>query len=71
MEDQFFEPVRNRHGLISCECGAEFRVIPDLEEMMRTIESHAREHQKRETDQRRAVATFVRIQDLLIRQVQK
>ena len=42
---------RFKEGLpiISCECGAEILVVPDLKAMNRAIKAHVAEHRKRET----------------------
>jgi hypothetical protein len=51
---------------IKCECGAELKIVPDLEEMACVIEKHAQKHGKIELDQRNARAIFDHIQDSLI-----
>ncbi len=57
--------------IIVCECGEKILLIPDLDEMVHSIESHASEHAKKETDAEKAQDEYCRIQDLLIEQVFK
>ncbi len=55
--------------LIKCECGAEILLIPNLELMNKSIESHVTEHIKKETDKGKLGAAAERIRVLLITQV--
>ena len=55
--------------IIRCKCGAEFLLIPDLDEMSRTVERHAQSHKEKEHDPLKADVTFAEIQDYLIMQV--
>ncbi len=55
--------------LVVCECGFKLLIVPDLEEMGRSIENHAEEHRKSETDQEKSEAEYCRIEELLTRKV--
>lgn len=55
--------------VIRCKCGAEFLLVPDLDEMSRTVEKHAQSHRERELDPLKAEVTFAEIQDHLIMQI--
>jgi hypothetical protein len=57
--------------IIECECGEKILLVPDLNEMVKSIESHAAVHEKKHTDAQKAKAESCRIQDLLIEQVFK
>ena len=57
--------------IIRCECGVEILLIPDIEEMSKSIQKHAEEHAREETDPEKAQATQCRIENLLISQVLK
>jgi hypothetical protein len=57
--------------IIRCECGATILLIPDLNEMVHSIEAHAAVHEKKETDPKKAKTESCRIQDLLLEQVFK
>ncbi len=59
------------HKIIKCECGSEILLIPDLTEMGRAIESHAKEHQKKAQTAKEAEEIFNHIQDFLLKQVLK
>ncbi len=52
--------------VIVCECGARILLVPDLNEMGRTIEAHAAEHGRLETFQEKAEAECCRIELMLI-----
>ncbi len=54
---------------VSCECGEEILVIPDLNEMARCIETHAIIHMKKEADPEKAKAEHCRIEEQLTRKV--
>jgi hypothetical protein len=60
---------RNKYSLhsICCECGAEILLIPDVKEMGRSIESHAKEHQKKEQNPADGKAAFEYIENFLIK----
>jgi hypothetical protein len=62
---------RNKYSShsILCECGAEILLIPDIKEMGRCIQSHAREHQKKEKDPAAGKAAFEYIENFLIGKV--
>jgi hypothetical protein len=62
---------RNKYSSNSiwCECGAEILLIPDVKEMGRCIESHAKEHQKKEKNPADGKAAFKYIENLLIKKV--
>jgi hypothetical protein len=58
---------RFKEGLpiISCECGAEILVVPDLKAMNRAIKTHVAEHRKKERNTKNNVSTFGKISELL------
>ena len=55
--------------IISCECGKEILLTPNLELMSNLIEAHIAEHTSRESDPSRAEALASRLRDRLIAQV--
>ena len=55
--------------LIVCECGFKLLVVPDLDEMILSIEAHAVTHEKAETDPEKAEAEYCRIEELLTQKV--
>lgn len=55
--------------IIRCECGAEILLIPDIKEMERAINKHAKLHAKKERNTEKAIAVFEQIQDYLVQQV--
>lgn len=55
--------------VVKCKCGAEFLLIPDLNEMSKTVEKHALFHREKEPDHVKAEAVFAEIQDQLIMQI--
>jgi hypothetical protein len=55
--------------LVVCECGFKILVVPDLDEMARSIESHAVTHEKGESDREKAEAERCRIEELLAQRV--
>jgi hypothetical protein len=54
--------------VVRCECGAQIRLLPQVELMGKEIEAHAETHRKNEPDTAKAEALVTRIQDDLIRQ---
>jgi len=54
---------------VFCECGEEILVIPDIDEMVRCIETHAIFHEKKEADPKKAKAEHCRIEEQLTRKV--
>ena len=62
---------RNKYSShsIRCECGAEILLIPDVKEMVRSIESHATEHRKKELNPDKGKAAFEHIENFLVKQV--
>jgi hypothetical protein len=58
---------RFKEGLpiISCKCGAEILVVPDLQAMNRAIKTHASEHRKKERNTKNNVFTPGKISQLL------
>ena len=52
-----------------CECGFEILLIPDLDEMARSIEEHAETHGKKEPDPEKAKAEHKRIEEVLVKKV--
>ena len=55
--------------LVVCECGFKILVVPDLDEMARSIKSHAVTHEKAESDTEKAEAERCRIEELLAQRV--
>jgi hypothetical protein len=55
--------------IVVCECGQEILVIPDLKEMARCIEAHAREHSEKESNHSESEAKFNRIEEQLTQKV--
>lgn len=62
---QVYKLLKKRLPLISCECGAEILVVPDLQAMNRAIKNHAAEHRKRERNAKRNIITYGNIRQLL------
>ncbi len=58
-----------RLPLVVCECGFKILIVPDLDEMVRSIENHAATHEKDETEREKAVAEHCRIEELLTQRV--
>jgi len=58
---------RLKEGLpiISCECGAEILVVPDLQAMNRAIKTHVAEHRKKERNTQKRAVTSGKINQLL------
>ena len=59
------EHLKERLPLISCECGAEILVVPDLQAMNRAIKTHVAQHRKRERTAQSNVITSSKISQLL------
>lgn len=57
--------LKERLPIISCECGTEILVVPDLQAMNRAIKTHVAEHRKRERNAKRNVITSSKISQLL------
>ena len=57
--------------LVVCECGFRILLVPDLDEMTRSIEAHAAAHEINETDPKRAEAEHCRIEELLTQKTLK
>jgi hypothetical protein len=57
--------LKERLPLISCECGAEILVVPDLQAMNRAIKTHVAQHRKRERTAARNSITSSKISQLL------
>jgi SpoU rRNA methylase family enzyme len=55
--------------IIVCECGQEILVIPDLKEMARCIEAHAKSHSEKEKNPCESEAEFNRIEEQLTQKV--
>ena len=52
--------------IVRCECGVELLLIPDLAEMGKVVEEHAKTHKNGGNKPEEAEREFGRIQDLLI-----
>lgn len=62
-------PYGSRLGMIKCECGEKFLLVPDLAVMSRAIEAHVLEHFRKEKDPKRAAIESERIWNVLIASV--
>jgi hypothetical protein len=60
---------RGKLPIITCKCGVEFLLIPDLDEMSLVVEKHAQMHREAESDPEKAEAVYDEIQDHLIMQI--
>ena len=58
-----------RLPLVVCECGFKMLVVPDLAEMVRSIEAHAATREKSESDPEKGEAERCRIEELLTQKV--
>ncbi len=63
------EDIAQKLPTIVCECGARILLVPDLNEMMRSIEAHSAEHGKRISDPENAEAEHCRIEELLAQKI--
>ncbi len=54
---------------VVCDCGFKLIVIPDLDEMARSIEAHATTHSNDEFEPEKAEAEYCRIEELLSNKV--
>jgi hypothetical protein len=61
--------ISRKMPIIVCECGQEILVIPDLKEMTRCIEAHARSHSEKESNPCESEAEFNRIEEQLTQKV--
>jgi hypothetical protein len=57
--------LKKRLPLISCECGAEILLVPDLQAMNRAIKTHVTEHRKKERNIKNNVTPSSKISQLL------
>jgi hypothetical protein len=55
--------------LLTCECGAEILLLPDLRVMNHAIEVHVAEHRRKEEDSSKAAKTASHIRQILIEQL--
>jgi hypothetical protein len=51
--------------IISCECGAEILVVPDLKAMNQAFKTHITEHRKKERNTQKKIAASSKIDELL------
>ncbi len=63
------EDIAQNLPTIVCECGARILLVPDLDEMMRSIEAHSAEHEKLISDPEKAEAEHCRIEGLLAQKI--
>ncbi len=61
--------THRRPRVIMCECGAKILLVPDLDEMAKSIDEHASEHEKREPTGEMGEAEHCRIEELLAQKV--
>ena len=54
---------------VICECGARILLVPDIEEMARSIVVHARRHVRNEVNPKKAEIERCRIEELLTEKV--
>ena len=59
------EHLKEGLPIISCECGAEILVVPDLKAMNRAIKTHVTEHRKKERNSENSRASSGKISQLL------
>ena len=57
--------LKKRLPIISCECGTEILVVPDLKAMNRAIKNHVAEHRKKERNTKNNGITSGNISQLL------
>ena len=57
--------LKERLPLISCECGAQILVVPDLQAMNRAIKTHVTEHRKKTRNTKNNKNTSSKINELL------
>jgi hypothetical protein len=57
--------LKERLPLISCECGTEILVVPDLQAMNRAIKTHVTEHRKKIRNTKNNKTTSSKISKLL------
>jgi hypothetical protein len=57
--------LKERLPIISCECGAEILLVPDLPAMNRAIKTHVTEHRKKTRNTKNNVTTSGKISQLL------
>jgi hypothetical protein len=57
--------LKERLPIISCECGTEILVVPDLQAMNRAIKTHVAEHRKRERTAKKSAVRSSKISQLL------
>jgi len=55
--------------VVSCECGARILLVPDLDEMVRSVEAHASRHGRNEADPKNAEIEHCRIEELLTEKI--
>jgi hypothetical protein len=55
--------------VVVCECGFKILVVPDLAEMVRSIETHAATHKKAQAEPGKAEDEYSRIEELLTQRV--
>ncbi len=54
---------------ITCECGFEILLVPDLNEMVNAVNAHVLEHCRKEKDPKKAVSESARLWNLLAAQI--
>ena len=59
------ERLKEGLPIISCECGAEILVVPDLQAMNRAIKTHIGEHRKKERKTKNNSITTGKISQML------
>ena len=57
--------LKERLPIISCECGTEILLVPDLQAMNRALKTHVAEHRKKERSTKNNVTTSSNISQLL------
>jgi len=56
--------LKKSFPIISCECGAEILVVPDLQAMNRAIKTHVDEHRMKERHSKKNVISSDKISQL-------
>ena len=58
-----------RRSVIRCECGFEIPVIPDMEAVGITIDTHIEEHRRKQKDPAKGEIAAKRVHDYLFRKL--
>jgi hypothetical protein len=69
--DKMTKPKNSGRKLpvVICECGFKMLIVPDLDEMVHCIQTHAATHGKNESDQEKSETEYCQIEELLTQKV--